>query len=120
MNGSTTIIAYLVFASYNTVMLCFALNIFISFITESFDKVRRDAKQHPEDEVEIFKYLKEIWSRVRGSRVKKIFVSKKANITNNNYVDHLCSFHIQTNKLIDLLAAVILCLFFYKPIYLIV
>ncbi len=93
-------------------MLCFALNIFISIITDSFDKVRRDGKQHPEDEVDIFKYLKEKWSREKGSRVKKNFVSKKAKNTNESYVDHLGSFHIQTNRLIDLLAAVILCLFF--------
>jgi hypothetical protein len=47
-----------VFASYNIVMLTFVVNIFVSIITDSFDKIRHDAKEHPEKyEVDIFKYM---------------------------------------------------------------
>jgi hypothetical protein len=105
--STDSILAPLVFASYNTVMLCFALNIFISIITDSFDKVRRDGKQHPEDEVDIFKYLKEKWSREREGRMKNVFGAKKTKFTYENYVDHLSSFHTQTNRLIAFLSAVI-------------
>jgi polycystin 1L2 len=108
-----SILGPLVFASYNTVMLCFALNIFISIITDSFDKIRRDAKQHPDDEVDIFKYLKEKWSRERGGRMKNVFGAQKTKITYENYVDHLSSFHIQIKRLMVFLAAVIL--FFINP-----
>jgi polycystin 1L2 len=109
--GTDSILGPLVFASYNMVILCFALNIFISIITDSFDKVRRDAKEHPEEEVDIFKYMKEKRSR-GGGGVKNLLGARKAKITYENYVDHLSSFHIQIKRLIVFLVAVIYFLLF--------
>jgi hypothetical protein len=47
--GTSTILGPCVFASYNIVMLTFVINIFVSIITDSFDKIRHDAKDHPEN-----------------------------------------------------------------------
>ena len=115
--GTSTILGPCVFASYNIVMLTFVLNIFVSIITDSFDKIRHECKDHPEKyDVDIFKYLKEKWSRERGGGMKNVFGAKKTKITYENYVDHLSSFHIQIKRLIVFLAAVILFLFFISPI----
>ena len=60
--GTSTILGPCVFASYNIVMLTFVLNIFVSIITDSFDKIRHDGKEHPEKyDADIFKYLSQKW-----------------------------------------------------------
>jgi polycystin 1L2 len=105
LNGSYSLLGPCVFASYNVVILSFVLNIFVSIITDAFDKVRHDAKEHPENnDVDIFKYFNEKWSRAGSG--KSSFRDKKINVTYNDYIDNLSSFHIQTNRLIVLLAEV--------------
>jgi len=77
----------------------------VSIITNSFDKIRHDAKDHPEKyDADIFKYLSEKW---RELRFKKDSKRRSTVLTHENYVDYLASFHIQTNRLIAFLAAVI-------------
>ena len=102
--GTSTILGPCVFASYNIVMLTFVLNIFVSIITDSFDKIRHDAKEHPEkNDVDIVRYLFQKWKEFRY----KINSKRKPNIeTHEHYIDYLTSFHIQTNRLIDMLAEV--------------
>jgi hypothetical protein len=103
--GSSTILGPCVFASYNMVISYFILNIFVSIITETFDKIRHYAKEHPEkNDVDIQKYLFQKW---RELRFKKDTKRKSSVVTHENYIDHLTSFHIQTNRLIDMLAEVI-------------
>ena len=98
----------LVFASYNMVILCFVVNIFISIITDSFDKVRRHAKKHPEDDIDLFKFVAEKWRR---NFKKRTFGTKKKTVfTYENYIDHMESFHIQINRLIEYFARVMFCL----------
>ena len=64
--GTSTILGPCVFASYNIVMLTFVLNIFVSIITDSFDKIRHDAKEHPEkNDVDIVRYLFQKWKEFR-------------------------------------------------------
>ena len=95
----------LVFASYNMVILCFVVNIFISIITDSFDKVRRQAKEHPENEIDFLKYFIEYW---RDWFEKKNFSSKKEKVVSyKNYTDYLTSFQTQVNRLVEILAGVI-------------
>jgi polycystin 1L2 len=104
--GTNSILGPLVFASYNMVITYFILNIFVSIITETFDKIRHYAKNHPEqNNVDIFKYLSEKWREPCFKRrsKRKTYVE-----THENYTDYLTSFHIQTNRLIDMLAEVIL------------
>jgi polycystin 1L2 len=104
--GTRTILGPYVFASYNIVMLTFVLNIFVSIITDSFDKIRQDAKEQPDqNDEDIFKYLSQKWSELRFKKDSK---RKPCEVTNENYIDYLASFHIQTNRLIHLLAEVIL------------
>jgi polycystin 1L2 len=108
--GTSTILGPFVFASYNIVMLTFVLNIFVSIITDSFDKIRHDAKEHPEKyEVDIAKYLSQKWREIRFKNDPK---RKPNEVTHENYIDYLTSFHIQTNRLIGILAAVIFILKF--------
>ncbi len=104
LHGSSTILGPCVFASYNMIMLIFVLNIFVSIITNSFDKIRHDAKDHPEKyHVDIFKYLSQKWREIRFNKDSK---RKSTVVTHENYVDYLASFHIQTDRLIGFLAAV--------------
>jgi polycystin 1L2 len=112
LQGSSTILGPCVFASYNIVMLTFVVNIFVSIITDSFDKIRHDAKEHPEKyDADIVKYVSQKWRDFRY----KINSKRKPNVvTHENYIDHLTSFHIQTKRLIDILAEVT---FFYPKIY---
>ena len=43
------ILGPIIYSSYNVIMLCFTLNIFISIITDAFDELRDEAKQKPND-----------------------------------------------------------------------
>jgi len=96
----------MVFASYNMIILCFVVNIFISIITDSFDQVRRNAKENPDSEIDLFKYLAEKW-RENFSK-KKFGTKKKQKISYENYTDYLSSFQIQINRLVEFIAGVIL------------
>jgi polycystin 1L2 len=103
--GSSTILGPFVFASYNIVMLTFVMNIFVSIITDSFDKIRHECKDHPEKyDVDIFKYLYLKWRELLLKRNSK----RKPFVGRNDYnEDYINNFHIQTNRLIDMLAEVI-------------
>ena len=86
-------LAPLVFSMYNVVILCFVLNIFISSITESFDKVRNRAKKEIND-FDFFNQIKLKW--------KNRFRSKVNNLPSYKiYKDHLYSFETNINRLID-------------------
>jgi polycystin 1L2 len=87
-----------VFAAYNLVILCFALNIFVSIITDAFDLVRREASW--ENEFNVGEYVASKWRRFQSER------RKIPRITHENYVDRLGSFNLQINRIVDLLNAV--------------
>ena len=44
---SKIFLAPIVFSTYNIIILCFMLNIFISIITDAFDKIRDEDKRKP-------------------------------------------------------------------------
>jgi polycystin 1L2 len=75
--GTDSILGPYVFASYNMVISYFILNIFVSIITETFDKIRHYAKDHPEqNDVDIHKYLSQKWREFRFKKDKeKIYCS---------------------------------------------
>jgi hypothetical protein len=104
--GSRTILGPFVFASYNIVMLTFVMNIFVSIITDSFDKIRHECKDHPEKyDVDIVKYLSQKWREFHFKNDSKKKPFEGRNEYNEEYINN---FHIQTNRLIVILAEVIL------------
>jgi hypothetical protein len=86
------IIGPLIFSAYNIIMICLILNIFISIITEAFDKVRTDAKANAEKELNF-------WSHFR-KKLQNLFKRKDEKDVRRiqpKYRDHLSVFP----KLID-------------------
>ena len=97
-NASEFILTYpllgpIIYSSYNVVILYFALNIFISIITDAFDKLREEMKENP-NELNLTNclYLK----------LKKFFL-KKSNFDTltspDKYKDVLGTFPEHINKL---------------------
>ena len=74
-----------VFSAYNIIILYFVLNIFITIIMESFDKVRYEIRRK-RDEWDFF-----------GHVMKKVFGKKSHLPSHTEYKDHLVSF----TRLID-------------------
>ena len=66
-NGELKYLGPIIFSFYNIVVIFFALNIFISIITDSFYTIREEAKQHPDR----FDFMEHSWNKV------KIFFRKK-------------------------------------------
>ena len=89
--NNNQILGPLIFAAYNVTILFFALNIFISIITESFDKIRNESKKNSHLEFDLMDHISEI-------------LNKK--IKNNNspspdrYKNHLAIFSNRVNRLI--------------------
>ena len=77
-----------IFSAYNIIMLAFVLNIFISIITEAFDKVRTDAKMNPDRQFNFWTHLKYKLSMLKNEAKPK-------------YKDHLKVFPKRVDKLID-------------------
>jgi len=94
-----------IYACYNVVILCFALNIFISIITDAFDELREEAKIKP-NEFDLLSYL--------ISRIKK-FISKKPDsekiISLEKYNNHIELFPIQVERFANGVYRVIICCF---------
>jgi len=83
----------LIYSSYNVVILCFALNLFISIITETFDELRRELKEKPNDFDLIgyaFSVIKRIFSK--KSDQEKLPLSDK-------YMDHIAILPINIERL---------------------
>ena len=77
------ILGPIIYSSYNVIMLCFTLNIFISIITDAFDELREEAKQKPNDFDLVNFVLLEV----------KSFFLKESSLDNlppaSNYKDHI-------------------------------
>jgi len=96
---SNSILGPIIVSAYNSVILFFALNIFISIIIDSFEKVRNEAKLNPDK----FGFLNHIIGKF-----KKLF-SKNSNrngMTYTNYKSHLQILPGQVDKLVDYLIRV--------------
>ena len=59
--ANNPILGPIIFSAYNCVILFFALNIFISIIIDSFEKVRNEAKVNPDK----FGFLPHILDKIR-------------------------------------------------------
>ncbi len=96
---SNSILGPIIVSAYNSVILFFALNIFISIIIDSFENVRNEAKLNPDK----FGFLNHIIGKF-----KKLF-SKNSNqngMTYTNYKSHLQILPGQVDKLVDYLIRV--------------
>jgi hypothetical protein len=100
------IIGPLIFAGYNIVMICFILNIFISIITDAFEKIRLNSKTNPNRDLQFWSHLKK--------KIRNLFKRKDEQDSlqrKTKYRDHLSVFPNRTNALIDYIIRV--CIFIY-------
>jgi polycystin 1L2 len=102
-----------VFAAYNVFILWFSLNIFVSIITGSFEKVRHEAKENPEDDfVYMYKYVVEKWinyfkKNSSSSSSSSSFSKNEKKVSCEIYTERLSNFNDQIDRLIDILTSVI-------------
>ena len=81
------ILGKLVFSVYNIVIICFALNIFISIIVESFGKIRYDSKKNPNT----LNFWNHLCSKLKKNSDESTFLS---------YRDHLSLLPARVDSLI--------------------
>ncbi len=89
------ILAPAIFSAYNIIILYFVLNIFITIIMNSFDKVRREFKRKRQNELSFFEHVKK--------KLKSVFANKfsTADLPNHvEYKDHSGIFLNRIEKLI--------------------
>ena len=91
---SSTILGPIIFSLYNIVVIYFALNIFISIIMESFEKLREKAMENPHDDFDFLTYA--------AVKVKSAFQKKKFVLpSQDKYKDHLSSFPRIVDSFVD-------------------
>ena len=96
--NSNSILGPIVVSGYCSVVIFFALNIFISIIIDSFDKVRGEAKLNPDK----FGFMGHMLDKIKG-----VFKNKSQQKNLNQYKSHLDIMPHQVNKIISLLIRVI-------------
>ncbi len=94
---SNSILGPLIVSAYNSVILFFALNIFISIIIDSFEKVRAEAKIDPEK----FGFLNHIVDKFR-----RLFRKKDNKSAYIDYKSHLDILPSRIDNIIDYLIRV--------------
>ena len=85
----------LIYSSYNVVILCFALNLFLSIITDSFGELRREAKSKPNE----FDLINHLILKMKGLLSKN---SKQEKLmSSDEYKDHLNVFPDRIQRLTE-------------------
>jgi hypothetical protein len=97
MQSNYFILGPIIVSAYNSVILFFALNIFISIIIDSFEKVRAEAKIDPEK----FGFLNHILDKF-----KCLFRKKKNGSTYKDYKSHMDILPSRIDNVIDYLIRV--------------
>jgi hypothetical protein len=95
---SNPILGPIILSSYCSAVIFFSLNIFISIIVESFDKVRMEAKKDPEK----FGFLNHLLNKF-----KKIFKKKAKGTAYCDYKSHFDILPKQVDHLIDIVFKVL-------------
>jgi polycystin 1L2 len=85
----------LIYSSYNVVILCFALNLFLSIITDSFGELRREAKTKPND----FDLINHLILKMKGLSSKNSKQEKL--ISPDEYKDHINVFPDRIQRLTE-------------------
>jgi hypothetical protein len=109
-NASEFIQAYpilgpLIYSSYNIIMLCFALNIFISIITDAFSELRVEEKVKPNE----FDLIKHLYSILKKWFLKKSSEDKLP--SSDKYKDYISIFPEHIDRIGQYLNRVCLVLF---------
>jgi polycystin 1L2 len=99
--NSNSILGPIVISGYCSVVIFFALNIFISIIIDSFDKVRGEAKLNPDK----FGFMEHMLNKIKAVFILKKKKSQKDEL--NQYKSFLDILPNQVNKIINLLIKVI-------------
>ena len=103
---SNPILGPIIVSAYNAVILFFALNIFISIIIDSFEKVRNEAKINPDK----FGFLGHILDKF-----KKIFRKKDQEMSYSKYKSHMDMMPKQVDKIIDHVIKVLFFIILLNP-----
>ena len=99
------------FSAYCIIILFFALNIFISIIVESFEIVKQEAKDSPEN----FDFLEHVWVKLKDLLTRKS--SKEQMLTPSDYKDHLSIFSERINRLCNYTLRVNVSNYYYLKIH---
>ena len=91
---SNSILGPIIVSAYCSAIIFFALNIFISIIIDSFDKVRREAKIDPDK----FGFLDHI-----TNKFKRLFQKKLKGPSNDQYKSHNDILPKQIDQMIDII-----------------
>jgi len=83
-----------IFSAYNIVMICFILNIFISIITDAFEKIRLEYMSNPNREFHFWSTGKEMVFNVFKTKQENNLSKRKS-----KYRDHLCVFPKRVDQL---------------------
>jgi hypothetical protein len=102
--GGLKYLGPMIFSAYNVVVTFFALNIFISIITDSFAKVRDEAKAHPNklDFIDIYLEKLQNFLKINKSE-KKVPENYMSNKSCSGKLDGLSSYVLRVSKLFDVL-----------------
>ena len=96
-----TILGLFIFSVFNIIMICFALNIFISIITESFYKVRQSNKEKTNQRLNFWTHAKQ-----KLNNFYKIRMGQSNSEKQSKYRDHLSVFPNRIDALSHLLIRV--------------
>ena len=99
--NSNTTFGPLLFMIYNVVMVLMLLNLFISIVTDSFEKVKNG---YATNEIEIVEFLKERFKKIVNFNRKRAM--KKIETEKANYNGTIESFSSRTNELLCSMAKV--------------
>ena len=91
----SSLLAPIVFSFYNILIICFALNIFISIIANSFEAIRNEAKTENLE----FDLIDLIWNKI-GLLFKKT-PSQNTHEANHKYRNYLETFLSHVNRLLS-------------------
>jgi hypothetical protein len=94
INGLNSLLAPIIYSTYNVIILYFVLNIFVSIIIDSFEKMRLRALEK-RDELDFLGYVRK--------KLKKYFVVKRASynlLSHKDYKDHMGILSSRIDKLI--------------------
>ncbi len=85
-----------IFSAYNVIMICFTVNIFVSIIVNSFEKVRVEAMEN----LDATNLSRHAWKTMKKLLGEKFALSNNE-ISYKDYKDHLSIFPSRIEKLIN-------------------
>ncbi len=103
-----TYIGPFIFSAYNIVMICFILNIFISIITDSFEKIRLNSKENPNRNLQFWSHLKKKLKSLFKRNDQQVSLQRK-----RKYRDYISVFPKRIDYLVNYVTRVSIS-FYYE------